>query len=90
MAEQRELKFKISPAQMKVLEEMGQGAVIGELSDKINGRYELFTSEPESFIIRSLNKNTVFALLSLGVIKRDNSISEQMAPFSRDYWYRLV
>ncbi len=66
---------------------MNQGAVIGELSDTLNGRYELFIGIKYPFSIKRLNKNTVFALLTLGLIKQDNSIAEKMKPFIRDYWY---
>lgn len=87
----------ITKTQTQVLRCMRHGAVIGELSDKINGRYELFTRKPHCFrpkswpdhpfIIQTLNKNTVFALLTLGEIEIDNSIAEQMKPFGRDCWY---
>ena len=86
-----------SKEQLAIIEKLRQGSVIGELSNKVNGRYELFTRkqgcfEPKSwndhnFIIRRLNKNTVFSLLALGYIKKDNSIEQQMRPFGRDCWY---
>ena len=40
---------KLSKAQNYVMLEMQYGAVIGELSDKKNGRYELFISKPDWF-----------------------------------------
>jgi len=89
---------KLSKVQNYVMLEMEYGAVIGELSDKRNGRYELFIRKrnwfPETchpcehpFILKTLNKNTVFVLLELGLIHKDNKVAESMLPFSRDYWY---
>ncbi len=90
----------ISKAQNYVMLEMQYGAVIGELSDKVNGRYELFIRKPDwfpetchpcehGFIIKRINKNTAFALLSEGLICDDNSVASSMLPFSRDVWYRI-
>ena len=86
-----------SKAQLAIMGRLRQGSVIGELSDKSNGRYELFTRKPghfepkswndHPFVVRRLNKNTVFGLLELGYIKKDNSLWEQMRPFFRDCWY---
>lgn len=91
---------KLSKAQNYVMLEMQYGSVIGELSDKINGRYELFTRKqdwiPETchpcehpFVVKTINKNTVFALLALGLICKDNTVAESMKPFGRDAWYVL-
>ena len=86
----------ISKAQKDVVRQMQSGSVIGELSDKVNGRYELFTRKPNynpyfrldyPFLIRRINKHTVFALLTLGVIRKDNKVAEAMLPFSRNVWY---
>jgi hypothetical protein len=88
----------LTKAQQNVMSKMQTGSVIGELSDKINGRYELFTRKPNCFPeshhqnehpfeIKSINKNTVFALLTLGLIRKDNEIAESMLPFGRDCWY---
>ena len=82
--------------QRYVLNKMRQGSVIGELSEKANGRYELFTKIPRyvvkslndhRFIVERLNKNTVFALLGLGHICKDNFVETLMSPFCRDCWY---
>lgn len=89
---------KLSKAQNYVMLEMQYGAVIGELSDKHNGRYELFIRKlnwfPETchpcehpFVVKRLNKNTVFVLLTLGLICKDNKVAELMVPFGRDTWY---
>ena len=88
----------LSKAQNYVLLEMEYGAIIGELSDKINGRYELFIRKPNwfpetchpcehPFTVKRISKNTVYALLTLGLIRRDNTVAESMNPFSRDVWY---
>ncbi len=77
---------------------MRQSSIVGEMSDKVNGRYELFTRRtnwfPKThhpcehpFVVKRLDKNTVFALLALGKIKKDNLVGSQMEPFSRDCWY---
>ena len=90
--------MSLSNTQKRIIDRMQEGAVIGELSDKFNGRYELFmrkknwlaeTKHPleHPFQIRRLNKNTVFALLALGLIRKDNSVAKEMKPFSRDVWY---
>ena len=89
---------KLSEAQYKVLLQMKNGSVIGEQSEKFNGRYELFTRKPywipetnnpceHSFTVRTINRNTIFALLTLGLIHKDNNVGETMLPFSRDVWY---
>ena len=89
---------KLSVAQNYVMLEMQYGAVVGELSDKTNGRYELFTRKPNwfpetchpcehGFIVKRINKNTIFALLELGLICKNNTVAEAMKPFSRDCWY---
>lgn len=86
---------KLSKVQKKVLQQMQGGSVIGELSDKINGRYELFVrqplvKDPESrYVVKleRLNKNTVFALMALDLIREDNEIAESMLPYGRDHWY---
>jgi len=91
---------KLSKAQNYVMLEMEFGAVIGELSDKRNGRYELFMRKPDwfpetnhpcqhPFIVKRINKNTVFALLASGLICIDNTVAETMKPFGRDFWYVL-
>jgi hypothetical protein len=87
----------LSKVQAEVLEKLKSGSVIGELSDKTNGLYELFTKKSNfvksrhfnhvPFTVRRLNKNTVFALLTVGTIRIDNSIGAEMKPFSRDCWY---
>ena len=79
----------LTKAQVIVICKMRHGSVIGELSDIVNGRYELFTlaNSESHFELQRLNKNTVFALLALGLIRQDNSIAKQMQPFSRDSWY---
>lgn len=88
----------LTVVQKKVVEQMRQGAVIGELSELRNGRYELFvrkanwtprTGHPceNPFIVKRINKNTVFALLAIGLIRNDNTIAETMRPFVRDTWY---
>ena len=90
--------MKLTKAQNYVMLEMKYGAVIGELSDKRNGRYELFIRKPDwfpetchpcehGFIVKRINKNTVFALLALGLIRQDNEVAESMTPFGRDTWY---
>lgn len=89
--------MRVSTTQATTLVKMRTGSVIGELTDKTNGRFELFTRktgifEPKSlndhnFIVKRLNKNTVFALLQIGMITLDNSIENQMVPFGRDCWY---
>ncbi len=90
--------YKLSKAQTYVMLEMEHGAVIGELSDKHNGRYELFIRKPNwfpetchpcehPFVVKRINKDTVFALLTLGFIRKDNSIADSMSPFGRDVWY---
>ena len=82
--------------QKYVLDKMRKGSVIGELSQKANGRYELFTKIPgyivkshndHRFVVERLNKNTVFALLELGFIVRDDFVETLMNPFWRDCWY---
>jgi hypothetical protein len=80
---------KLTKTQAEVLEKIRNGSVIGELSDKVNGRYELFTTTDiqGEFIIKKLNKNTVFALLTLGLIHIDNNVANNMRPYGRDYWY---
>ena len=89
---------KLSKAQKKVLCQIRNGSIIGELSDKVNGRYELFTPKPSytpcrrldyPFYVKTINKNTVFALLVLGLIREDNKVAKSMLPFSRDIWYVL-
>lgn len=93
--------MRLTKAQSIVIEALKNGAVIGELSNKRNGRYELFVRKPNWFPvtsyhfehpleIKTLNKNTVFALLTLGLICQDNTIAERMLPFTRDCWYRLI
>lgn len=92
-------KMKATKVQIEVLEKMQRGSVIGVLQNKINSRFELFTRNPDfkpsprwnhsPFIIETLNKNTVFALLTLGVIEDDHLIGEKMKPFSRDCWYSV-
>lgn len=88
----------LNEAQSEVLEKMKCGSVIGELSDKINGRFELFTKKSDTYVrksindtgnfeVKRLNKNTVFALLELGIIKQDSFVETVMSPFSRDCWY---
>ncbi len=89
--------MKLSKAQYKVLLQMMTGSVIGEQSEKFNGRYELFTRKPNwvpetnnpcehPFTVRTINKNTVFALLALDLIHKKD-MREAMWPFSRDVWY---
>ncbi len=89
---------KLSKAQRGVVHQMQNGSVIGELSDKFNGLYEIFTRKPNwfpetchpfehPFVVKRLNKNTVFALLALDLIRKDNKVAELMVPFSRDAWY---
>jgi len=91
-------KNKLSKAQKDVMRQIQNGSVIGELSDKFNGRYELFTRVPNGFpvtcrpcerpfVLKRINKNTVFALLGLGLICKDNTVEETMYPFTRDCWY---
>lgn len=91
-------KLKLTKAQQEVVFELQKGAVIGEMSFKRNSRYELFIRKPNwfpvtchhfehPFEIKRLNKNTVFALLALGLICQDNTIAETMRPFTRDDWY---
>lgn len=91
------MSTKLSKAQNNVLSQMRNGSIIGELSDKFNGRYELFTRKPNwvpktnhplesPFVAETLNKNTVFALLTLGLIRKKD-IREAMWPFGRDVWY---
>lgn len=89
---------KLSKEQKDVVCQMQNGSVIGESSDKFNGLYELFTRKPNRFpvtchpcehpfVVKRLNKNTVFALLALGLICKDNKVAELMVPFGRDVWY---
>lgn len=87
---------KLTKAQKDVVSQMQNGSVIGELSDKINGRYELFTRKPNwipesrldsPFIVKTINKHTVFALLTLGLIRESNNVASSMLPFSRNVWY---
>lgn len=89
---------KLSKAQKDVVRQMQNGSVIGEASDKFNGLYELFTRKPNwfpetchplehPFVVKKLNKNTVFALLALNLICKDNKTAESMVPFGRDVWY---
>lgn len=99
-----ENQMKLSKVQNEVVARLRKGAVIGELSAKKNGLYELFVRKPDwippkrrsvfclqhPFEIRRLNKNTVFALLGEGLIREDNKIAETMAPFSRDRWYGFI
>lgn len=77
----------LTEEQLVVLEKLQQGAVIGEVSKKINGQYKLFSSRRGIPEVSRLNKNTVFAMLTLGLIKKDNSIEGRMGPLSRDCWY---
>lgn len=90
--------MKLTKAQQEVVFELQIGAVIGELSNKRNSRYELFVRKQNwfpvtchhfehPFKVKRLNKNTVFALLALGLICQDNTITETMTPFERDSWY---
>lgn len=92
------MQVKLSKAQNNVLSQMKNGSVIGEQSEKFNGRYELFTRKPDwvpetnnpcehSFTVRTINRNTIFALLTLGFIHKSNRVAETMLPFSRDVWY---
>jgi hypothetical protein len=87
-------QIKLTKAQKAVVLELQKGAVIGELSDKRNGRYKLFMRKTNwfpitchqfehPFTVMRLNKNTVFALLTLGLIEKDR-------PFERDNWYVLI
>ena len=89
---------KLTKAQKDVVRQMQNGSVIGELSDKFNSQYELFTRKPNwfpetyhpcehPFVVKRINKNTVFALLTLGLIRKDNKMAESMTPFGRDAWY---
>ena len=88
----------MTKTQTAVADKLRSGSVIGELSDKVNGRYELFTLQPgakktnhpmdHNFKVERLNKNTFFALLAIGVIVQDDSVSASMSPFARDCWYR--
>ncbi len=86
----------LTRVQLRVLEQMKNGSVIGEFSQKRNGLYELFTKKPNfkieslrhsPFDVKTLNKNTFFALLELGLIKQDYFVGTAMSPFSRDCWY---
>ncbi len=89
----------MTSAQEKVIAIMREGAVIGELTDKVNGLYELFVRSPNwqpsnhpldhPFVVQRLNKNTFFALLAEGRIVESDAICPQMLPFSRDAWYVL-
>ncbi len=89
-------KTKLTKSQLKILGEMRQGSVIGEL-DEGSGIYELFTEKPgyfepkswndHPFVVRRLRKSTVLALIQSGFIIGDNSIASEMKPFSRNYWY---
>jgi hypothetical protein len=87
-----------SSVQHEIFLELCKGAVIGELSDKIGGRYELFIRKTgwrpitghhfeHPFIVKRLNKNTFFSLLENGIIEENNSCAENMLPFGRDKWY---
>ena len=80
----------LTKAQKEVVSQLQKGAVIGEYSDKINGRYELFIRKPNRHKTKRLNKNTVFALLTIGLICENNKIAETMSPFHRDKWYGLA
>lgn len=93
--------MQLSKVQKEVIHQMQSGSVIGEFSDKTNGRYELFTRKPDwfpvtchplehPFVVKRINKNTVFALLALGLICKDNTVAEAMHPFSRDVWYAVT
>ena len=90
------MKSELSKAQDKVLRQMRNGSIIGELSDKVNGRYELFTPKPSytlckrldyPFYVRTINKTTVFTFLTLGLIREDSEVAKSMLPFSRNIWY---
>ncbi len=94
-------KIKLTKAQKEVVSQLQKGAVIGEFSNKFNGLYELFIRKPNwfpvthhhfenPFEIRRLNKNTVFALLTIGLIYENSEIAETMSPYSRDKWYELA
>lgn len=84
---------KLSKVQQAVIRQMRNGSVIGEFSDKMNGRYELITRNPNEthysnrFKVKRINKNTVFALLALGLIRKDDTVAKAMLPFGRDIWY---
>ena len=92
-------KMKATELQMEVLEKMQRGSVIGVRREKFNSQFELFTRKPNfepssrwnhsPFIVETLNKKTVFALLTLGVIEDDYLVGERMKPFSRDCWYSV-
>ena len=91
-------KMRATEVQMVVLEKMMRGAVIGVRRERFNSTFELFTRNPDfkpgslnktPFTICTLNKNTVFALLTLGVIEDDYLVGERMKPFSRDCWYSV-
>jgi hypothetical protein len=88
---------ELSKAQNNVVRQIKSGSVIGELSDKFNGRYELFTRKPNwfpktchpcehPFVVKRISKNTVFALLTASLIHKKD-VAEAMWPFSRDVWY---
>ena len=88
----------LTEVQQRVVLQMQKGSVVGELSSRVNGRFELFTKlqgfiKPKSlndscrFDVERINKSTVFALLEIGIIERDDFIETMMSPFSRDCWY---
>lgn len=91
--------MNLTKVQHDVLEKMKHGSVIGVLAEKVNSKFELFSKNPDfkpsssrnrsPFIIETLNKNTVFALLTLGRIEDDYLIGDRMKPFDRDCWYSI-
>ena len=84
--------LSLTKAQRRVCRMLTNRGVIGEFQNGKTASFEIFSAEYDERWERMLTKilpATFYALYALGVIEKDNSISESMNPYGRDNWYVL-
>ncbi|KKN08795.1 hypothetical protein LCGC14_1052970 [marine sediment metagenome] len=86
---------KLSKAQIKIYRQLIDRSVIGEFQDGKTAGFELFskplyeTNQLKQRTVTRILPATFYAIYTLGLIEKNNSIQEEMYPYTRDNWYVL-
>ncbi len=84
-------KLKFTKAQQRIYDQLFNGSVIGEFQNGKTASFEIFSLADERGRRKLITilPATFYALYTLGIIEKDNSIREQMQPYGRDNWYNF-